>query len=178
MNTHLVLIDGYNVIRRSPQLAQAERRSLEHGRAALITLLAARYGRRPAEIVVVFDGAEGREVRTAQMGIGIIFTAATCTADDCILRLAAEAEAQGRPVTVATDDAGIRAALGSHAPTSQARPVAAVNREIYAADRVRERQYRHRSAIKQIMAQDADAEPFDPRKAKRGNPRRAPKPKR
>lgn len=178
MNDHIILIDGYNVIRRSPQLAQAEKRSLQHGRDALITLLAARYGGRAAAIVVVFDGAEPREMRTAQLGISVVYSAAGCTADTCIVRLACEAEAKGQRVTVATDDAGIRTALGGLAPTAQPQSVAHVNRAIYAADPIREKQYRHRAAIKQILTADENAEPYDPHRPKRGNPRKAPRRKR
>jgi hypothetical protein len=159
-------------------LSREERRSLEHGRGALITLLAARDGRHMADLVVVFDGAERREVRSVQQGISIVFTMSDCTADDCIVRLAAEAEGRGQRVTVATDDAGIRAALSTCAPMTHVRPTAQVNQEIYGADRVRAQQFRHRSAIKQLMDDAADAEPYDPRKPKRGNSRRAPKPRR
>jgi predicted RNA-binding protein with PIN domain len=178
MTDHLILIDGYNVIRRSPQLAQAEKRSLQHGRDALITLLAARYSGRAAVIVVVFDGAEEREMRNAHLGISIVYSAAGVTADECILRLACEAEARGQHVTVATDDAGIRAALGGLVPTAQPQSAAHVNHTLYAPDRTREKQYRHRAAIKQILTADTDAAPFDPRRPKRGNPRKAPRKKR
>jgi predicted RNA-binding protein with PIN domain len=166
MHEHIVLIDGYNVIRRAPQLAREERKSLQHGRDALITLLAARYGTRAAEIVVVFDGADVRETRTAHLSISIVYSAAGCTADACILRLAAEAQARGQRVTVATDDAGIRVALGSIVPSATHQSVAHTSQDLYAADRTRTKQYRHRAAIKQILADDDDDPPPASRRRK------------
>ena len=171
-----MLVDGYNVIRRSPQLARAEQRSLQHGRDALVTLLAARYAKRAAEITVVFDGAEGRETRTAHLGISIVYSAAGCTADDCIVRLTAEAVQRGQRVTVATDDAGIRAALGSVAPTAQHQSATQLNEHLHAADHYRQKQYRHRAAIKQSLA--ADSEPPDRASRQKGNARRAPRKRR
>ncbi len=176
MREHLVLVDGYNVIRRSPQLAPMERRSLQHGRDALVTLLAARYAARTVDLVVVFDGAEPGETRTAHLGISIVFSAAGCTADDCIVRLTCEAEARGQRVTVATDDAGLRAVLGGIAPATGHQSAAHLNQQIHAPDRYREKGYQHRTAIKRILAEDA--EPPDPKARQSGNPRRAPRKRR
>jgi predicted RNA-binding protein with PIN domain len=172
MHEHMVLIDGYNVIRRSPQLAREERRSLQHGRDALITLLAARYGTRAVEIVVVFDGADLRETRSAHLGISIVYSAAGCTADACILRLAAEAQARGQRVTVATDDAGIRLALGSIVPSATHQSAARTSQDLYAADRTRTKQYRHRAAIRQILAADEDDDPPHASRRRKGRGRK------
>jgi predicted RNA-binding protein with PIN domain len=176
MHEHLVLVDGYNVIRRSPQLAAAERRSLQHGRDALVTLLAARYAKRTVDLTVVFDGAESRESRSVHLGISIVYSAADCTADDCIVRLACEAEARGQRVTVATDDAGIRAVLGGIAPTTTHQSATQLNQQIHAPDRYRQKGHQHRMAMKQILANDA--EPPDPQSRQSGNPRRAPRKRR
>jgi hypothetical protein len=171
MTDHVVLIDGYNVIRRSPQLARAEQVSLQHGRDALITLLAFRYGAIAGRMVVVFDGAEHHETRTAERGISIIFSAHGCTADACIQRLAVAARAQGQRVTVVTDDNGLRACLHAAAPEIHTTHVKPLNDSLYAPDRVRAKQHRHRTAIKQIMADREDPPP----RPKHGNPHRAPK---
>ncbi|MBA3825852.1 MAG: NYN domain-containing protein [Ktedonobacterales bacterium] len=176
MHEHMVLVDGYNVIRRSPQLAQAERRSLQHGRDALVTLLAARNTKRNVDLTVVFDGDQKSETRTVHLGISIVYSAAGCTADECIIRLACDAEARGQRVTVATDDAGIRAALGSFAPTTMHQSATQLNQQIHAPDRYRQKGYQHRMAMKQILA--TDAEPPDPKTRQSGNPRRAPRKRR
>ena len=176
MHDLLVLVDGYNVIRRSAQLVQVERRSLQHGRDALVTLLAARYAARTVDLTVVFDGAEERETRTVHMGISIVYSAAGCTADDCIVRRVREAEARGQRVTVATDDNGIRAALGNTLPTTQHQSAKQLNQQLHAPDRYRQKQFQHRTAIQHILAKDA--EPPDPNVRKSGNSRRAPRKRR
>ncbi len=166
MSDHLILVDGYNVIRRSPSLAKQERVSLEHGRRALITLLAARAARRNIEIVVVFDGDAPRETRASHLGIAIVFSAHGVTADECLLRLAHAAEARGQRVTVTTDDDGLRAALGAATPAVTHQSADALHQELHAADRVREKQFRHRAAIKALL--DPDREPPPPRHRRRG----------
>jgi predicted RNA-binding protein with PIN domain len=176
MRDQLVLVDGYNVIRRSPQLASAERRSLQHGRDALVTMLAARYAARTVDLTVVFDGADVRESRTVHLGISIVYSATGCTADECIVRLAAEAEARGQRVTVATDDEGIRAALGGLAPKTTHQSATALNQHLHAPDRYRQKGYQHRTAMKRILAEDE--EPPDPKVRQSGNPRRAPRKRR
>ena len=176
MSNHVVLIDGYNVIRRSPPLALAEAKSLEHGRNAFIKMLAARHSARAGDMTVVFDGAERTETRSMACGIRIVFSAQGCTADDCIVRLAAEAHARGQQVTVATDDAGIHAALAKALPTTHTTSAKTLGQDLYAPDRTRAKQYRHRQAIQAKMA--ADQDPADHAHPKSGNPRRAPRAKR
>jgi hypothetical protein len=51
------LIDGYNLIRRDPDLRDREIESLEAGRRALLHLLARAYRDPRDEFTVVFDGA-------------------------------------------------------------------------------------------------------------------------
>jgi predicted RNA-binding protein with PIN domain len=170
MHDHLVLVDGYNIIRRSPSLAKQEHVSLEHGRRALITLLAARAAaRRNIEIVAVFDGDAPRETRESHLGIAIVFSAQGVTADECLMRLAQAAEARGQRVTVATDDAGLRVALGGVAPATSHQSASALHQELHAADRVREKQFRHRTAIRALL--DADGEPRPPHHRRRGSKR-------
>jgi predicted RNA-binding protein with PIN domain len=175
-SARLVLVDGYNVIRRSDALARAERRSLQNGRDALIVQLAARYGHGAQQIMIVFDGAGSCETRERRFGLTIIFTPAGVTADDCLVRLAAEARAQGRPVTVCTDDNGIRVALSGIAPDVQTQRATDLGQQMLAPSRLVEKQYRHRAAIKRIMAEREDPDADDARQhPKRGNPRRSPR---
>lgn len=156
MRADLVIIDGYNVIRRTPAFANAERISLEHGRAALLTMLAARYRPQADHIMVVFDGAGDCETRSTHLGITTLFSATGCTADECIIRLASAAEATGQAVCIATDDQGIRAALGGMAPSAQTQGGAELGQHLVAPPRLLAKQYRHRTAIKRILATDSD----------------------
>src|SRR5260370_23555665 len=50
-----LLVDGYNVIRRTPALAAAERHSLAGGRDALLTALRASYRHTAHTVILVFD---------------------------------------------------------------------------------------------------------------------------
>src|SRR5262245_2928996 len=63
-----ILIDGYNVIRRTPALAAAERQSLAGGRDALLTALSATYRHTAHRVVVVFDGDGAAETSEAHHG--------------------------------------------------------------------------------------------------------------
>ncbi|HXJ80942.1 MAG TPA: NYN domain-containing protein [Candidatus Methylomirabilis sp.] len=82
------LIDGYNLIRRSPELSSRERESLEAGRRALCELLsrAARAGH--DEFTVVFDGA-GRGGTAGFGSVHVVFSSAREDADRVLARLAA-----------------------------------------------------------------------------------------
>ena len=101
------LIDGYNVIRRSPELSSRERESLEAGRQALCALLA-RVGRaRGDEFTVIFDGAGAGGSSAGLSGVRIIFSSARETADRVLARMAA---ARGGAV-VSSDRAVQRAAM-------------------------------------------------------------------
>jgi predicted RNA-binding protein with PIN domain len=84
------LVDGYNVVRRDPDLRAHEAESLEAGRRALLHLLA-RAGRAPQdEFTVVFDGARpsGSGAPAATGRIRVVFSRPPATADDELMRLA------------------------------------------------------------------------------------------
>ncbi|MBW2107936.1 MAG: NYN domain-containing protein [Deltaproteobacteria bacterium] len=103
MSLHII-IDGYNLIRRSASLSSVELNSLEEGREALIRRLA-KYKRFKAHgITVVFDGTQssnpsGRKSRVS--GIEIIFSRPGELADSVIKRLAAR---EGQRAVVVTSD--------------------------------------------------------------------------
>jgi predicted RNA-binding protein with PIN domain len=83
------LVDGYNVIRRDPELRAREAESLESGRRALVHLIT-RARRAPQdEFTVVFDGARigGGAIPTAGR-IRVVFSRPPLTADDELMRLA------------------------------------------------------------------------------------------
>jgi predicted RNA-binding protein with PIN domain len=148
------LVDGYNVIRRSPELAAAERVSLEAGRTALCRLLAGVAEASGDQFTVVFDGS-GRGSSAGGAGVRVLFSSARERADQVLARLAAQggavvsndrevrrAAARAGAIAVSTDD--------FLACVSVARPIAA------AAD--------------EIPDKDEGEEP--PPRLKKGNPRR------
>jgi predicted RNA-binding protein with PIN domain len=81
-------IDGYNVIRRDPELRAREAESLEAGRRALLHLIA-RAGRASQdEFTVVFDGARRSGGTPTGGRVRVIFSRPPSTADDELMRLA------------------------------------------------------------------------------------------
>src|SRR2546428_1851957 len=82
------LIDGYNVIRRDPELRARETESLEAGRRALLHLLARAYRDPRDEFTVVFDGARVAGGAPPGGRIRAIFSRPPLTADDELMRLA------------------------------------------------------------------------------------------
>ncbi len=90
MALHLI-IDGYNLIRASPELSKIDVKDLEEGRKALLAQLAAYRRIRRHKITVVFDGwknsgtvAESRDIVS---GIHVIFSPLGVEADQIIKRL-------------------------------------------------------------------------------------------
>lgn len=84
------LIDGYNVIRRDPELAQHESRGLEDGRAALLRLVAGAARASGDPFTVVFDGARRSGGAPAGGQVQVVFSRPPETADDVLRRLASE----------------------------------------------------------------------------------------
>jgi len=103
MSVHLI-IDGYNLIRQSPELLACEARDLQSGRQALLQKLAAYRRVRPHPITVVFDGWESGELtenRDRYQGIQIIYSRRGEPADEVIKRLAVR---EGMRALVVTSD--------------------------------------------------------------------------
>lgn len=82
------LIDGYNVVRRDPDLRARERESLEAGRAALLAVLARVAARVSDSFTVVFDGAQRSGGSPSPGRVQVIFSRPPETADDVLRRLA------------------------------------------------------------------------------------------
>jgi predicted RNA-binding protein with PIN domain len=120
MDRRLILIDGYNVIRRTPSLAAAERHSLRAAREALVGLVVARYRGTPHRVAIVFDGQGATEsISALRCGVGSqqVYSAAGITADEVIRRLVDEARGVwGERITVYSDDW----AVASHAASQGA----------------------------------------------------------
>ncbi len=90
MALHLI-IDGYNIIRQSPELLSQESQDLRWGREALLEKLAAYRRLKKHPITVVFDGGLAGEYlgsRDRFQGMLIIYSRRGETADDVIKRLA------------------------------------------------------------------------------------------
>jgi predicted RNA-binding protein with PIN domain len=86
---HLI-IDGYNVIRQSPQLQLLDAMDLQAGREALLELLAHYRSRSHHRITVVFDGwqhGDLKESRDRHEGMLIIYSRRGERADEVIKRL-------------------------------------------------------------------------------------------
>jgi predicted RNA-binding protein with PIN domain len=84
-----LIIDGYNLIRQSDSLRPLDARSLEQGRQALLTRLAAYQEMRGYMITVVFDGWGGdspTSTDTRHKGITVIYTGKGELADEWIKR--------------------------------------------------------------------------------------------
>jgi len=87
-----IIIDGYNLIRQSPDLSRIDHQDLQAGREALIDLLAGYKKIKAHKITVVFDGtrAPGFTLeRDRHKGIAIVFSRRGETADSVIKKMAA-----------------------------------------------------------------------------------------
>lgn len=111
------LVDGYNVIRRSPELASRERESLEAGRQALCRWLAAAARGSGDRFTVVFDGTGAGSGLASGGNIHVVFSSARESADRLLARLASgggavvsndrevrRAAARAGAIAVTTDD--------------------------------------------------------------------------
>jgi len=113
MSLHLI-IDGYNLIRRSPSLSILDRQDLERGREELIRRLALYKRTRSFPITVVFDGWNQANLsgsRTTQRGIRVVFSRRGQKADEVIIQMAKE---MGERAMVVTSDTQIQLEAKHH----------------------------------------------------------------
>jgi predicted RNA-binding protein with PIN domain len=148
----LWLIDGYNVIRRDPELAELDRRSLEAGRRALLRLMARVARGSRDEFLVVFDGARVDASAPSGGQVRALFSLPPERADDVLARLARQ---HGAGAIVVTSDSVIQAAA------RRARS-AVVSADVF-LDRV---------AGADDAIRETDEEDSERPSVKRGNPRR------
>jgi predicted RNA-binding protein with PIN domain len=110
MSLHII-IDGYNLIRRSKGLGRLDRQDIARGREALVGQLAAYRRIKPHRITVVFDGLRAPDLsppRDRVLGITIVFSRGGESADAVITRMARQ---EGdRSMVVTSDLAVARAA--------------------------------------------------------------------
>jgi predicted RNA-binding protein with PIN domain len=110
MGMHII-IDGYNLVRRSEELSRIDRIDIARGREALIEKLAAYRRLKPHRITVVFDGAGAPALspgRDRAKGIGIVFSRGGESADAVIARMARQERATA--LVVSSDLAVVRSA--------------------------------------------------------------------
>ena len=90
MSLHII-VDGYNLIRRSPQLNELDRQDILLGREALQDMLFAYKKAKRHRITVVFDGQNalpGAGQGAQPKGIQVIFSRNGRSADDVIKKIA------------------------------------------------------------------------------------------
>lgn len=104
---HLIIVDGYNLIHRSPQLRPGPERTLEESREKLVNLLTWAIGSGEARFLVVFDGA-GAGGKVAGSGrVEVRYSRAGQTADDVIKAIVEDQVERRDRVTVVTADLDI-----------------------------------------------------------------------
>jgi len=101
---HLIVIDGYNLIHRSPALRPGPSRTLRQAREKLLNLLSWAIGAGEASFVVVFDGAEGTGSSGRAGRVEVRYSQPPRTADDDIRALVEERVERVERLTVVTAD--------------------------------------------------------------------------
>ena len=154
------LVDGYNVIRRAPELKSREQESLEAGRQALCALLVHMARASGDTFTVVFDGAQAGGRSGGGPGVTVLFSSARESADRVLAAMAREGGA------VVSNDREVR---------RSAERAGAVS---VTTDQFLRRLDRARPDAPGSRAEAAESEPKDeddsamPRGPVKGNPRR------
>ena len=123
MTSHkIILIDGYNVINRIPELKPSLNEGLENARGRLALQISRWSHDHPAfECVIVFDGdrqsAGDRQQRLA--GIRCIFSRASHGADDEIIRFVKNYGGRTSDITVVSDDNNVGNNCRAHGASVQ-----------------------------------------------------------
>lgn len=102
--TRLILVDGYNLILRSPALKPGPDRTLRESRQKLLNLLAWAVGSGEARFLVVFDGSDERGDDEGGGRVEVRFSRPPDKADDLIRRLVEERIERVERLTVVTSD--------------------------------------------------------------------------
>jgi predicted RNA-binding protein with PIN domain len=113
----IIVLDGYNFIKQSPELRRLEQIELQKAREALIDQLTQYKRLKGHPINVVFDGwQQGRMAGHPERskGIGVIFSKAGEKADDVLKRLAADKKGGILIVTSDQEVASFAEKKGAH----------------------------------------------------------------
>lgn len=103
MTGSLVVLDGYNLILRTPALRPGEGRTLRQSRNKLLSLLAWAVDHR-VRFLVVFDGTEVRGRDSGQGRVEVRYSKPPAKADDLIRALVQEHVEREEGMTVVTSD--------------------------------------------------------------------------
>jgi len=106
LSDRLVIVDGYNLILRTPALKPGPGRTLAEARAKLETLLSWVMGPE-AEFLVVYDGADGMGKGESGGRVQTRFSKPPLTADDVIREVVEKKIDRGQSLTVVTSDAAV-----------------------------------------------------------------------
>jgi predicted RNA-binding protein with PIN domain len=115
-----VVVDGYNLILRSPVFRPDDRRDLAAARDKLVNLLSWAVGQGEAEFIVIFDGAETGvgAARTERSGrVTVRFSTPPEKADDLIRTVVEELEDRDHAITVVTSDLEVASHARTHGAT-------------------------------------------------------------
>lgn len=104
MEDRLIIVDGYNLILRSPRLRPGPNRTLRESREKLVNLLSWMMGAHPARFLVVFDGAEGGGRDETIGPVQVVFSRPPEKADDVIRRTVEKRVGGDEQITVVTAD--------------------------------------------------------------------------
>jgi predicted RNA-binding protein with PIN domain len=100
---HLIIVDGYNLVLRSPELKPGPGRTLRESREKLVNLLSWAIGGE-ASFLVVFDGADGPPPELGSGRVEVRFSRPPQKADDVIRALVEERIEKVERLTVVTSD--------------------------------------------------------------------------
>lgn len=120
--TKILLIDGYNVINRVPELKPSLDGGLENARSRLALQISTWSHDHPAvECVIVFDGdkkfAGGRDQRLA--GVRCLFSPASHGGDDELIRFVRGYKGRTSDITVVSDDNNVGNNCRAHGASVQ-----------------------------------------------------------
>jgi predicted RNA-binding protein with PIN domain len=110
VSERLIVVDGYNLILRTPQLKPDGSRTLRQAREKLINLLSWGIGAGDARFVVVFDGADSGQVGAGNAGaegtqrVEVRFSRPPQKADDLIREIVEAEIDRVERLTVVTSD--------------------------------------------------------------------------
>ncbi len=107
MASRVVVVDGYNVILRVPELRPGPGRTLQASREKLVNLLGWALGSGDARVVVVFDGESGVRAPSGGGRVQVRFSRPPQKADDLIRSLVEELAESGTRASVVTSDAEV-----------------------------------------------------------------------
>lgn len=102
----LIIVDGYNLILRSPHLKPGPERTLREAREKLLNLLSWTVGAGDARFIVVFDGEQGGSSEPHRGGgrVEVRWSKPPAKADDVIRTLVEERSESDDRLTVVTSD--------------------------------------------------------------------------